>query len=1120
MKQMLLVAAFLSVMIAAFAQKEQANPLVNSGDIFQNASALQDEEKYKAAVAEYMKVPASDTNYSDVMHDLILALYKDSSYTEAEKYAREALFLFPDRKNSWYGFLADIYDEQGLGQRALGVYDTVLQTNPNNYLIHFNKGISLLRQEKFPESQACFKRCITLNPYYSSAHYFLGRLVLAEGRLAQAMMSITTSLLVNPENRYTSKAVAMLGEMAEVNDDVTKALQKYKPSRTDDFEMLQDILVSKIALDMKYKSQSSLDDGIVKQLQVLMEKLEYNASDKGFWMQYYVPMFKEIWDKKEFEPFSYYIFSGLDIKKVKDYVKKEKKDVGIMNDRAIANLNSIRETQELDFTKRATAGTRYYVSDYKIKGKGEYGKNAKGEPIVVGSWEFYHDNGLLASKGTFGTDGERSGEWRFYYPSGLLKEVTEYKAGKANGKSEVYHDNGLIYRKVNYTNDEKTGEEHNWYYSSRQSSIINYAAGKKEGKALYYTIDGDLKTEAYFKNDEQNGMQTDFFANGVVSSKLNYIDGKEDGEYKSYYNNGKPETIGAYKLGKKVGEWKSWHKNGQVSAIENYAEGEKEGSSTNWYENGKVASQTTYRKDEVDGKKQDFDDDGLVFSESEFERGRLRDIKFFDKKNNVISNTTSRRGAAQIDFYLPDGSLSSDGYYSKDGLLEGVGRNYFSSGQKSTEANYVKGLLDGKRTLYFENGKVRQEGYFKANNADGYFVDYWLNGNVSVEGWYKDDEREGTVIDRNIFGSIFSKTYYLKGNVHGITSYYHPFGKLDYQLFYDGGWFNKMKQYDTTGKLISFCELNKGEGQMIFKHFNGKPYIENNYKYYKLNGPYQITNGDGSKSAKGFHKNGVDDSSYTAWHPNGKLRAEGKYKNGQKEGVWKTYWHDGKLSSVTPYVDGKIHGKNLQYNEDGTLDKEMDYKEGEFDGEFKMYSGNKELMLVYIYKKGRLKGYTYEGKDGKLIPMISLPKLAGKVVAYYKNGIKSAEVEFSNNVVNGVRNLFYSNGKPYVVNTREAGVDNGVKKVFYPNGKLMKEEYYIYDLLQGHVKYYDQLGNLLFDQEYHAGNLHGNSVWYAAGKPVATYWYYNGVLEEKNKRIALYGYRLKYMLSENRNWQA
>ena len=66
--------------------------------------------------------------------------------------------------------------------------------------------------------------------------------------------------------------------------------------------------------------------------------------------------------------------------------------------------------------------------------------------------------------------------------------------------------------------------------------------------------------------------------------------------------------------------------------LENYTNGELDGEWVSYYSNGKVESRRFFKKGDVDGKKEDFDDDGIVFSETIFERGRLRDIKFFDKK--------------------------------------------------------------------------------------------------------------------------------------------------------------------------------------------------------------------------------------------------------------------------------------------------------------------------------------------------------------------------------------------------------------------------------------------------------------------------------------------------------
>ncbi|MEP7254309.1 MAG: tetratricopeptide repeat protein, partial [Ferruginibacter sp.] len=280
------------------AQRELKNPLINSKEVIANAVALHDKGKYKEAITEYLKVPISDTNYSQALNELALSYYSDSNYVAAENCIQSGLELFPEKKATWFRLLADIYDDTKHISEALNMYDSILKMNPYDYLSYFNKGICFYRQERYDEALLCFQKCVTLNPYYSSGHYFLGVISMLKGNMVQAMLSFTTDLLVMPGNRYMQKSVSFLSSIATVNTTVIDLLKKYKPGKEDDFEQLQDIILNKIALDKKYKLKVDLEDQVVRQIQVMMEKLEYNEQDKGFWMQYYVPMFKKVWDDK------------------------------------------------------------------------------------------------------------------------------------------------------------------------------------------------------------------------------------------------------------------------------------------------------------------------------------------------------------------------------------------------------------------------------------------------------------------------------------------------------------------------------------------------------------------------------------------------------------------------------------------------------------------------------------------------------------------------------------------------------------------------------------------------------------------------------------------------------
>ncbi len=1096
-KSSLLLCACSLSFFQIFAQRELENPLVNSKVIMEKGVALHNDGKYKAAITEYLKVPVSDTNYSLVLHELILSYYTDSNFNAAEKYSNEALLLFPNERAKWYGFLANVYDETNRTGLALQTYDTILTANPFNYLVWFNKGITLYRKERYDEAGLNFQKCVMINPYYSSAHYYLGELALLNGNLVESMLSFSTYLLIAPSGRFNKKAITFLQTIAEVNISAEEYLKKYKPGRVDDFEEIQEILTSKASLNKQYKLKAELEDPIVRQLQVMIEKLEYTAGDPGFWMQYYVPLYKGIWDRDQYEPLIFTMFSDLDIKKVKEYNAKEKKKLESFSTAATNYLNELRESQELVYNKRTNAKPQYYIKNYWINGRGNYTLTNKNEKEVSGPWEFFYENGSKKSAGTFTNGGQRTGVWSYFYNNGIQSELSQYAEDKANGKSQVWSDNGLLYTNSNYVNDLKEGQETTYYYSGRLSSVINYKAGKKNGPAKYYHVNDYLKTVTSYKDDLQDGTATYYHANGKVESVLNYTNDVSGGEYKEYHENANLKMKGMLVAGEKSGLWLTYYDDNKISYQENFVKGELDGEWISYYKNGKVASKNFYKKGEAEGKQENFDEDGLVYSETIFEKGRLRDIKFFNKKGEVISNTTSRKGNAEIAFYGADGSKESQGYYSKDGLGEGEFTYYFKNGDISARAVYKDGKTEGKKTLFFPNNKVKQEGNYKADKADGYFVNHYLNGQVSFEGWYVDDQQQGTALDYDLLGKMTSKQYYLNGDIHGVAEYFSPDGKLDNKQYYDKGWFYKIEQYDSAGNLVLGSSLNKGEGKVHFNHPNGKLYFESNYKHYKLNGSYKVMNGDGTKRSLTYYKNGALDSNYTYWHPNGQVQTEGIYDKGSKTGLWKYYYRNGKLLETETYNEGLLDGKSISYDEQGNVTREYNFSEGNLDGGVKHFGDNGMLIMVTYYKKDEIQGYSYEDKTGQLLPMIPLKKGSGTLNAYYRTGEKSAHMTFNEGALNGERTFYYSNGKVRSVGNFINGLDNGNYKSYYASGKIMKDHNYYFGEEHGAFKNYNEDGSLTEDVNYYLGDLNGECKYFTAGKLTSTYLYKYGVMESK-----------------------
>ena len=232
---------------------QQNNPLIDSKEVIDNGLKKYKEGKYKEAIEIYGQVSESDTNYSSVLNNLILAYYYDSNYVMSQKLSELGLKRFPSKAPEWNNLLANSLDNAGKKEEALLVYDKIIKSCPYNYIAWYNKGITYYRLNKFKEAKDCFYKVLLVNPYYSFAHYYLGKIEMEQGNLVNAMMGFIGNLLVYPGNANNDIAIKHLNSISEVNKEIMGYTSKYKPSNTNDFDIIQEILVSKVALEKGYK---------------------------------------------------------------------------------------------------------------------------------------------------------------------------------------------------------------------------------------------------------------------------------------------------------------------------------------------------------------------------------------------------------------------------------------------------------------------------------------------------------------------------------------------------------------------------------------------------------------------------------------------------------------------------------------------------------------------------------------------------------------------------------------------------------------------------------------------------------------------------------------------------
>lgn len=1073
-----------------FSSKAQTTLPLNSGEVITKATKLHDEGKYKEAIQLYKQIPRNDTNYVLALYETALSQMLDSNYNEALKTCKAGLDQTDDEYElSFMLVKGSVLDDQGFSERALHVYDSALLKYPNSQSLSLNKAICLLRQEKLDEAESLLQALLIQNPYYASAHYKLAQCALLKGKPIQAALSFFAYLLNAPQGIHANAAIQFLSKISNASDDVKKYVDSRASSPSNNFMLLEQIVFSKIALDKNYKVITAFDDPIIRQLQVIMEKLEYNSEDDDFWMQFYVPSFKKLFNNKLFEPSVFYAFSNVNIEKIQQYVKKNKKNINAAIQAYTEDLNRIRNTRELNFSKRQSASILYHYDNGVFFGKGRTDNDK-----MTGNWEFYHTNGNLKAIGAY-TNGKKDGKWTYYYKNGRLSGYEQWKDGEQNGEDLTYNKQGILVTKSNFAAGKLNGEKHNYFGVGHLFSIETYKAGVEEGRYLQYFASGRKKTEALLLNDKLHGLYTTFYENGQAQLTATYDNGKLTGTYKSYYKNGRPDFTGTYVNGELEGEAKSYHPNGKLMRQSFYQKGMLEGEDIEYNDEGTVIAKVPYKNGKAEGLGQYFDDDGKLYSTFLFENDKLKAAKYFDKAGKEISSSIRQNKRIELNNYNPDGFKTSTAVYNDKGQKDNDYLLYYSSGAVKEKSTYINGELNGMLSGYYPNGLKEYEVIYKNGKKHGLYKSYYINGKPKEEGWYSDDKLNGDWINFNIKGEIETRSTYLNNDLTGVREFYFANGKLDYEEVFRTGWMQAILQYDTAGKLISSSKIVNGSGKYKGLFSSGKTQYEGEYVQGELHGPFTNYFYNGSPQIVKNYNHGFLDGEYVEYHYGGKLAAKGKYKLGQKEGAWKYYLADGSLYKEETYNDEGLQGKVPYYFTNGKVEREIEYKNGKKHGTLRRFAEDGQLSYILYFKDNLITGYTFPDKKSQLMPVISLPGGKGKINTFYSNGNKSAEMEYSDGEMIGVYRLYHPNGKVYYESNELYGITNGRISEYYLNGNLKSEYNYYYDSLDGPYKEYYENGKLKEEGFYYNGYPHKHKMLYDInGKLVEKREYYCGIL--------------------------
>ncbi|GGC78110.1 hypothetical protein GCM10011508_02000 [Flavobacterium lutivivi] len=212
---------------------------------------------------------------------------------------------------------------------------------------------------------------------------------------------------------------------------------------------------------------------------------------------------------------------------------------------------------------------------------------------------------------------------------------------------------------------------------------------------------GNIKYEGFVVNNTFDSIYKEYYPNGVLKSEGFYknCDYKTNHKIFVYASCGVENKIDSISKGKMNGQWKTYYDNGKIESVENYYCGIKQGNFYYYSNDGKILDFDFY-----DGNRK-------IISQSYNENQTLSEIEYFDQKwlkNKKYEITRT------IEFY-ENGNYKSETLVEEkvDGFEHESYKEYYSNGFLKTENVLIDGDKHGICYEYYENGNVKNVGFFE-----------------------------------------------------------------------------------------------------------------------------------------------------------------------------------------------------------------------------------------------------------------------------------------------------------------------------------------------------------------------------------------------------------------------
>lgn len=228
--------------------------------------------------------------------------------------------------------------------------------------------------------------------------------------------------------------------------------------------------------------------------------------------------------------------------------------------------------------------------------------------------------------------GPFSGICETCFSNGLLERRIYFTNGKENGTDTTYYKTGCPMVVRHHIMGVEDGTWKFYYDSTQQLAWIrSFSNGKKEGVHVFFDNKGDTTIFENYHLDVLKGIKKEYFTKNRIAKVINYKNGIFNGPFMSFNLAGKKLEDLNYKNGKKNGIFTYYYDDGTLLRTENWIDGIKNGEFKSFYYEGNLMSLENYKKGTKEGLFEEYYSNKKLKNRSIFSKGVLLEEHRFDE---------------------------------------------------------------------------------------------------------------------------------------------------------------------------------------------------------------------------------------------------------------------------------------------------------------------------------------------------------------------------------------------------------------------------------------------------------------------------------------------------------